>query len=315
MHAPAGEVPSGGRRKGVAALLGAAALAVAVASLPLLVLALAVLCILLPRRRWVTAVPALAWIGFSLAQLPTAGPLYSTLVVGTAGLAAAFALLTVLRPGWPVISRALTGLGGALSVVGLWLAASGRWGALDRAAREQMNLLAGTWRERLSARVADPAVEAAAERAVAELVDRMVAVFPAGLALQMLLALVLAWWLFVRLGAREARWPPTGPLREFRFNDQLVWVLVAGLLLLVLPLGPLAVRAGANLLLFMGVLYAVRGIAIFLFMADGRSPLLLVVLGVLAALLVPPVVLIPLLVGLGDTWLDIRRRAALATPA
>ncbi|MDP9349060.1 MAG: hypothetical protein M3P24_07965, partial [Gemmatimonadota bacterium] len=97
------------------ALLGAAALAIAVASLPLLAVSLAVLCILLPPRRWLTLVPALLWVGLTLAQLPTAGPLFATLLGATAGLTAAFALLSVRWPEWPVFSRALAALGGALA--------------------------------------------------------------------------------------------------------------------------------------------------------------------------------------------------------
>lgn len=295
------------------ALLGAAALAVAVASLPLLALTLAVLCILLPPRRWPTLLPALLWVGLTLVQLPAAGLLLSTLLVGMAGLATAFALLSARRPEWPVFSRALAALGGALSGAGLWLAASGGWGALDRAVRAQLGVFAERWEEQLAS--ADPQVREALEGGLAQLVDRTAAIFPAMLALQMLLAVVLAWWLFVRLAARGERWRAPGALRDFRFNDQLVWVLLVGMLLVVLPLGAPAPRVGANLLLFMGVLYAVRGIAIFLFMADGRGGFLFVALGVLATLLVPPVLLVPLCVGLGDTWLDIRRRRALATPA
>jgi hypothetical protein len=137
--------------------------------------------------------------------------------------------------------------------------------------------------------------------------------FPAVLALQSLAALGLASWWVARLRPSGGERFALRPLREFRFNDQLVWLLIGGLLLVVLPLGDAAVRVGLNALVFMGGLYALRGVAVFLFLA-GRAPTLLSVLfGAFVALFLYPLVLIAaLLVGLGDTWLDVRGRVALA---
>lgn len=318
MDAPAGEVRAR-RRRGVVAVLAAAALVVAAVSLPLLALSLAVLCVLLPPRRWWTLLPALAWLGVSLAQIPAGGVLASTVVGWTVALAGAFAGLSALRPAWPATSRALAALGGSAAGVGAWLAASGGWARLDREAGEQIGGLAAAWREQVAAQAPDPAVEAALRSGAEHAAEWTVSLLPAGMALQLLLSLLLAWWVFVRFGARGERWSAPARLREFRFNDQLVWVLIAGLALLLLPAGPATARAGANLVLFMGVLYVLRGIAVFLFLAAGRGSLLLVALGVAAALLVPPVVLVPLLaamvVGVGDTWLDIRRRVAVTSAA
>src|SRR5690606_26584580 len=78
--------------------------------------------------------------------------------------------------------------------------------------------------------------------------------FPAFLALQTLAALGLAWSLFHRL-SRIRLGPQLSTLRGFRFNDQLVWGLIAGIMLLALS--PIAEMrwVGVNLLVFFGALY------------------------------------------------------------
>ena len=134
--------------------------------------------------------------------------------------------------------------------------------------------------------------------------------FPALLALESLAALALAWAVYHRVG-RERLGPPLAALRDFRFSDHMVWGLIAGLLLVVSGMAQLT-GIGANLLLFFGVLYALRGVGVVLwFLAPGRLVMALLigtavlfwyVLGVFA-----------LGVGVGDTWLDWRRRVRAKT--
>jgi hypothetical protein len=120
-------------------------------------------------------------------------------------------------------------------------------------------------------------------------------------------ALGVAWWAYVRLSSGSDQ--GVGPLREFRFNDHLVWVFITGLLLILPRWGDLVVRVGANAVVFMGALYAVRGGAVILFLSGGLS-LLGYVLLVFGLLFVPPLVLMgALVIGLGDTWLDVRSKA------
>jgi uncharacterized protein YybS (DUF2232 family) len=141
-------------------------------------------------------------------------------------------------------------------------------------------------------------------------------VFPALLALQSLAALALGSWVIARLRRSDAGVFALRPLREFRFNDQLVWVLILGLVLLVLPLDAVATRMGYNTLLFMGGLYALRGVGVIVFLAGGAPSFLTVILGAIMAIFLYPLVLTAaVLVGLGDTWLDVRGRAAPAPPA
>lgn len=300
----------GGRnpRWGVVAVL-AASLVLGVA--PLLFLALAVFGLLLPPRRPLVVLGSAAVVG--LFAVPAASSPTALGVFGwTASLAVLFALLSLRLPGWTFTGRALAAAGGALAGFGAVVAASGRWAELDRAVGEQVLALTSGWRDRLAAGVSDPEAAEQIAAAVRGAAEWQVRVFPASLALYSLAVLALAWWVFLRLGARE-RWGDLAPLRAFRFNDHLVWVAIAGAVLLLLPLGPVPARAGANLLLFMGGLYALRGFAILTFMVRGGLPAMLLTGGaVVMALLNPLVLAIPMLLGLGDTWLDVRRRASLA---
>jgi hypothetical protein len=100
-----------------------------------------------------------------------------------------------------------------------------------------------------------------------------------------------------------------GPLRDFRFNDHLVWVFITGLVLVLPRWGEALARVGANAVVFMGLLYAVRGAAVIMFLSGGLS-LLGYVLLVFGLLFVSPLVLMgALVIGLGDTWLDVRSKA------
>jgi hypothetical protein len=103
------------------------------------------------------------------------------------------------------------------------------------------------------------------------------------------------------------------PVRDFRFNDHLVWALVVGLVLLVTQSGVALARVGANLVVFMGALYALRGVAVLAFVSGGVSMFSYVAFAVLLVL-VPPVILgTAALIGVGDTWLDLRARVAAKT--
>jgi hypothetical protein len=142
--------------------------------------------------------------------------------------------------------------------------------------------------------------------------------FPSLLALQSLAALALAWAAYHRL-ARQRIGAPLAPLREFRFNDQLVWGLIVGLVILVLPNLAGMRGLGANLVLFFGALYAMRGLGVLAwFMAPGTFAMTLIAGAVLV--FVPVIQVVALLgfmtlgitalgLGVGDTWADWRGRA------
>lgn len=139
----------------------------------------------------------------------------------------------------------------------------------------------------------------------------IVAIAPALLALESLLALALGWAAFHRL-SRVRIGPPLGALRDLRFNDQLVWGVVVGITALLLPTLVEWRTAGANLLCFFGSLYAFRGAGVLVWWIPDRLAVpAFVALVVLVPILGPGWVVIAVLaitfgLGLGDTWRDFR---------
>jgi hypothetical protein len=152
------------------------------------------------------------------------------------------------------------------------------------------------------------------QRAVFKATELQAKLYPAMLALASLAALGIAWWTFGRVARGESN--PLRPLREFRFRDELIWLLIAGAALMVLPLNELATRAGQNVLTFMGVLYALRGVAVLVVLGGGApGPLGMLFGALLVVFLYPLVMATTFLVGLSDTWLDIRARRQASSSA
>ena len=147
--------------------------------------------------------------------------------------------------------------------------------------------------------------------------DAGATLFPSVLLLESLVALALAWATYHRL-ARARLGVPLGMLKEFRFNDQLVWGLIAGLAIVFVPALDFLDAAGRNLLVFFGALYAIRGFGVLSwFLAPGALAIALFVgfamlfWPVLSTVAVLGFVLLALAafgLGLGDTWADWRRR-------
>ena len=138
-----------------------------------------------------------------------------------------------------------------------------------------------------------------------ELPKHTAPLMPALLALESLAALALAWSIYHKL-SRVAIGQALSPLPEFRFNDQMIWALAVGLTLSLLPAFNDGRNAGFNLLLFFGALYVIRGLGVLVWISKGRY-LFIVILSIL-----PQGILLlgalSLALGLGDTWLDLRRR-------
>ncbi len=146
--------------------------------------------------------------------------------------------------------------------------------------------------------------------------------YPSLLALESLLALAIAWSIYHRL-SRARLGPPLGQLREFRFNDQLVWGLIVGLTIVFLPTLSSVRIVGRNLLVFFGALYALRGLGVLSwFMAPGALALTAAVgfamlwwpvLNAIAAIGFLFLAIAAFGLGLGDTWADWRSRARSTT--
>ncbi len=142
----------------------------------------------------------------------------------------------------------------------------------------------------------------------------LVSIAPALLALESLLALALGWAAYHRL-SRVRIGPPLGALRDVRFNDQLVWGMVVGVTVLLLPTLAEWRTVGANLVCFFGSLYAFRGAGVLTWWIPDRLAVpALLALVVLVPILGPILVVVAVLavtfsLGLGDTWRDFRAGA------
>ena len=272
----------------------------------------------------------LALAGWVLAQPMPAEPAgYAPLARGWAlVLAGAFGLVSVAAPRQRFLPRALGAIGLAAAVTLSAALATGRDPrALGRVltseyARRAEHSLGrwrearadGVWLDRGGARGELAARASATAEAVAALPPRAALLAPALAGLESLAALALAWGLHHRL-SRTRIGPPLGTLRAFRFNDQLIWGLVVGAVMVLVPSLAALDALGVNLLVFFGALYALRGVGVFWWWTADKGIVLVAVGGVLLLSVLGFVALaatltaVALAVGLGDTWQDWRRRS------
>ncbi len=287
---------------------------------------------------WLALAGAMLW----LVPLPMFG--YGAFLRGWAVmLGGSFGLVCLVTAGRPFLGRALAAvaLAGAVSVAGFSTRAPVDAGAFD----EPTRMLAGEYQRRLVEtlnawhnRTESPKWRGFAESfpEVAARADRMSAVVaavgeplappsfgslsshgpllllaPALLALESLLALGLGWAAYHRL-SRVRIGPPLGQLRDLRFSDQLVWGLVVGVTLMLLPTLSEWRTPGANFVCFFGPLYALRGAGVLTWWIPDRVAVaaligLLILIPLLGPVLVLAVVLATTFgLGLGDTWRDFR---------
>jgi hypothetical protein len=139
--------------------------------------------------------------------------------------------------------------------------------------------------------------------------------FPALTILGGIAGLLLAWRWYHLLIAAPAGLPPTR-FRDFRFSDHFVWLMVMGMAGTVAQfaelLDPRLSWPGVLVVIAVG-LYVVRGAAVATTLAFRATsfPAPVLLLAGLGVLFLAPFVAAGLLgVGLADTWLDFRRRAA-----
>ena len=265
---------------------------------------------------------ALLWLvlaGWIYSHPVSADPSYDA-VVRAWGLilAAAFGLVSMVSPGLRFFPRAMASVALTFSVVGALLVA--RPNALSRftetvsdSLRQRSTDALSAWNQWAAASPRWQKFESESQDALnhsaiyAKVTNGAAKVLPpagaALLALESLAALALAWGLYHR-ASRTRLGPPLELLRDFRFNDQLVWGLIAGAAFVVLPALASLRGVGVNLLAFFGALYLLRGLGVLTwFLAPRRIGLALIVL---FAIVSWP---ITLGLGLGDTWFDLRGRA------
>lgn len=280
-------------------------------ALALVVLPLAVLLLALPAEARGKQAALGALLAIAVLALP-GGPLGQVSRGWALVIGGGFLLATMFRPGWGIFPRALASVAAAVCLAGMALAAFGGFESLDAAVRDHFASASSMALESFGSRVQDAETGTQWRGAMEQVARAQWLLFPGILALESLAALALAAWWAGRIRGGDALLA-VRPLREFRFDDQLVWALIVGLVLVVAPLGAVLSRLGYNVLFVMLALYALRGAGVLLFLAAGAMSFVTIALAVLVTIFLYPLVLTAtVLVGLCDTWLDVRGRAVAA---
>lgn len=300
---------------GAAAGLALATVSLAVVRPGLLIfLPFSLFLLALPPRRPLLLIAGLfvAFVSLVGAE-PGSGPLWYVERGWVLVLAAWFILMVLVLPTTGYLPRALAALGATAGTMGILLLVSPEgWQLLDWTLNRRFQDAAADATMIWSRTTTSGAWIDWFAAAVVRVAEVQALLHPAMLALESLAALAVAWWGYRRIAARERY--PLGRLRDFRFGDHLIWLLIAGIVLILLPLGDAAFRAGSNLVAFMGALYALRGGAILLVVFGLQGFGGAVIAALLLLLLYPVVLTTSILVGLSDTWFDLRARRAAARP-
>ena len=335
MTAPAAPAPLRGSWRRLALGLGAFALApllpairafVPIEQTVLLLAALVAACALAGWRNGGRISLAIVWVAIAAALLASpAGPpgsSYDWMARGwTLLLAASFGLVSIMIGSEHFFPRALSALAVATSLgFALVLVSPGGPGRVANAMATEFNRRNDQsiaylrrvseqpeWKEMVEQSPSLGRMTADNEILLAGIPEWSTIVMPALLALESLAAMALAWALFHRMSSVPLG-PPLGKLRDFKFNDHLVWGVAVGASIYLLQAFAEGKNAGLNLLVFFGFLYVLRGLGILAWMSRTRA--LTIVLVVVAIFAWPLVAAIAFGLGLGDTWLDLRSRAA-----
>lgn len=216
-----------------------------------------------------------------------------------------FVAITLARPARPFMPRGLVAVAGAVIWTGALLLTFEGWTRLEALIRGRIEESAATTLELSRALGTAAAGDSALIEAVERTAAAQVTVFPALAGLATLAGLGVAWWLHVRVGTGSSQ--GLGAWKNLRFSDGMVWLFIAGLVLgLTMGWTEGWGRVGTNLLLFSGALYMLRGAGVLLFLSGGPGWFGWT-LAALATVLAAPVVLGgTLVVGLADTWFDLR---------
>jgi len=119
----------------------------------------------------------------------------------------------------------------------------------------------------------------------------------------------LAWMWYHRIASEPIGLAPKR-FREFSFSDHLVWLVILSGAALLAGVGGTGRLVAGNLLMFLLALYAGRGLAVIRTALLPAPRVLAVLLSITSIVLLPLAMVTATLIGLADTWLDIRRRMA-----
>jgi Predicted membrane protein (DUF2232) len=283
---------------------------------------------------WPSLPPGAQYVALARGWLVPSGSAYMPLARGwTLLLAASFGLVGLFGATQSFISRALSGLalaagvgfalvltapGGPTRIAGTMTAEYSRRNAESIA---QLHEGANTqpWKDQVDKSPAIQQLNQLTEQELLAIPKWSSLLVPAVLALESLAAMAIAWSLYHRLRTTPIG-PTLGRLRDFRFNDQLVWGVAVGASMYLLPAFAEGKNAGLNILAFFGFLYVLRGLGILGWISNGKvwrlalaifgSFVFAVILADSLGFLISPVFPIAALafaLGLGDTWLDWRK--------
>lgn len=339
MTAPAAPAPIRGSWRRLALGLGAFLLAPMVPAMraimpieqtPMLLVLVVAACSVVAWRNGGKLVLALLWVGIAaFVIMSPAGPPdspYNWLARGWALLlAASFGLVSVIAATEHFFPRALSALAVAISLgfalvlvspggpTRIGNAMAGEFNRRNDQSIASLRQVSGQpgWKDMVDSSPALQRLTQESEAQLAAIPKWSSLLVPALLALESLAALGLGWALFHRMSSVGIG-PPLAKLKDFRFNDQLVWGVAVGASIFLLPAFEEGRNAGLNLLLFFGVLYTLRGMGILAWMS--RTKVLTYMLIALALVAWPLVAALAFGLGLGDTWLDLRTRAQAKAP-
>ncbi len=267
----------------------------------------------------VTAVPKLRdaiWTGAILALvllwLPQSQDL-SDRTRDTAALMAAgtFTALTVASRS-RLFVRAMVSVGVALAGTAAWFVTFGHgWSDLAGSVRNRP-WAPGVLRtpefgdHQVLGRMADGSVVT-----ILDVFNVLAMIYPALLAISALAGLWSAWYWYHRLSSAPIGLPALR-FRDFIFSDHLIWMLVVAVAgTLLTPDGSTVRLIAVNLLVIMGGCYFARGFAVAITWFTRAPRGIALVAGIVALPLLHFAMVACALVGVSDTWLDLRRRMAL----
>lgn len=272
----------------------------------LMAVAFAMLTFLTPGVRNMTLLLAAFAFAIVFAGEPDSGLWYvergwAVLVAGW------FVAVSLFWPKLPFLLRGLASVAGGAAFVCLFVVALDGWSEIEWLVADRVQESVAVSLQMI-AMLTEGEVEAGIRETLSATAEIQSVLFPALVGLSSLASLGVAWWLHVRVSALAL--PGLRSLREFRFPDALIWLFIVGLGLLVLAeWGAGWGRVGTNLVAFMGALYVLRGAGVLLFLSGGMGVAggFLVAIGLLLA--GPLLALGAMLVGVGDSWLDLRARS------
>lgn len=292
---------------------------------PLLLIVVVASCAIVGWIKGGRFVLPMIWVVIAVVLLASpAGPpqgAYSGMARGwTLLIGAAFGLTSIVASAEAFFPRALSALAVSMALgFGIVLVSQGGTGRVSAAMTGELNRRIDESNKSLRDAASQPEWKAMlakspglqrltedSEAQLAAIPKWSAMLMPALLALESLVALAIGWAFYHRM-SDVAIGPVLGKLKDFRFNDQLVWGVAVGASIYLLKAFEEGKTAGLNLLVFFGFLYVLRGMGILAWMSRGTAMKFMLIVAAIFAW--PIMTALAFIIGLGDTWLDWRTRA------